>query len=133
LLQRGLGYVTRAKQLSSISTAQHGDLDALSAESGFYEARGLLERGSEELRQAREKLRLASQVPGRHAAEASSLLHRIDPIVEDAFNLSRELNSGRREASPAPAQPSPAVLPSAPPPPAPPSQPTPTEPTAARP
>ena len=85
LVARGLAWVARAERLAGVSAAQREDLRALRGESGFYEAMWLLERGAEDLRLAREKLRLASDSPTRHAAEAFVLLRRLDPLVEEAF------------------------------------------------
>jgi hypothetical protein len=88
-LERGLAYITRAERLPGVSAAQRDDLRKLRGESGFYEAKSLLERGAEDLRLAREKLRLAADSPTRHAADASVLLRRIEPLVEETFSASR--------------------------------------------
>jgi hypothetical protein len=94
-LQRGLDYVSRAEKLAGLSASQRDDLALLRAESGFYQARGLISRGAETLRLAREKLRIASETTGRYAAEASVLLRRIDPIVGNALELAREAAGAR--------------------------------------
>jgi hypothetical protein len=85
LVARGLAWVARAERLPGVSASQREDLRALRGESGYYEALWLLERGAEDLRLAREKLRLAADSPTRHAAEAFVLLRRLDPLVEEAF------------------------------------------------
>ncbi len=100
-LERGLGYVARAERLPGISAAQREDLRNLRGESGFHEARALLERGAEELRLAREKLRLAADSHTRHAAEAFVLLRRIEPLVEEAFRASRAAAEGAQKPAPA--------------------------------
>jgi hypothetical protein len=105
LLERGLGYVARGERLAGVSAAQREDLRALRAESGYYEALWLLERGAEDLRLAREKLRLAADSPSRHAADALVLLHRVDALVEEASKASRyaaERPNRKEAAGPAP-------------------------------
>ncbi len=86
-LERSLTYLGRAERLPGISAAQREDLRNLRGESGFFEAKALLERGTESLRLAREKLRLAADSTTRHAAEALVLLRRLDPLVEEVFRL----------------------------------------------
>jgi hypothetical protein len=98
-LERGLAYLARAEQLPGISAAQREDLRSLRAESSYFEARGLLEQGSEQLRRAREKLRVASEGTGRHASHAFLLLRRLEPIVEGAVDVWRELD-GKQQAAP---------------------------------
>jgi hypothetical protein len=105
LVARGLAWVARAERLAGVSAAQREDLRALRGESGFYEAMWLLERGAEDLRLAREKLRLAADSPTRHAAEAFVLLRRLDPLVEEAFRAraSAPRPGEKHAAPPAPA------------------------------
>lgn len=112
-LERGLAYVARAEGLPGISSAQRDDLRSLRGESGYFEALWLLERGAEDLRLAREKLRLAAEAPTRHASDALLLLRRIDPLVEQAFEASRPGSRGGPPRSPA-GQPPPAAQPPAP-------------------
>lgn len=88
-LERGLAFVARAERLPGVSAAQREDLRALRGESGYFEALWLIERGAEDLRLAREKLRLAADAPTRHASDALVLLRRVDPLVEQAFHASR--------------------------------------------
>ncbi len=107
-LERGLAYVARAERLPGISAAQREDLRRLRGESGFYEAKALLERSAEELRLAREKLRLAADSPTRHAAEAFVLLRRIEPLVEEAFRASRAATGEGASKAPAGAAAAPA-------------------------
>ncbi len=107
-LERGLSYIARAERLPGVSAAQRDDLRSLRGESGFYEAKSLLERGAENLRLAREKLRLAADSPTRHAADAAVLLRRIEPLVEEAFGASRAAAGGGAPKAPdaaAPASP----------------------------
>jgi hypothetical protein len=109
LLERGLGYVVRGERLAGISAAQREDLRALRAESGYFEALWLLERGAEDLRLAREKLRLTADSPSRHAADALVLLRRVDPLVEAAFQASRHAGAtGQKDAAAAPPSSTPA-------------------------
>jgi hypothetical protein len=108
LVARGLAWVARAERLAGVSAAQREDLRALRGESGFYEALWLLERGAEDLRLAREKLRLAADSPTRHAAEAFVLLRRIDPLVEDAFKARAAApRPGEKPAAPPASAPAP--------------------------
>jgi hypothetical protein len=109
-LDRGLAYLARAEQLPGISAAQREDLRSLRAESSYFEARSLLEQGSELLRKAREKLRVASEGAGRHASQALLLLRRLEPVVEGAVDAWRDLEGkpARAEAgTTAPAAPAP--------------------------
>ena len=59
-----------------LSSAQREDLKALRAESGFFEARQLLDKGADALRQARERLRLTAASSSSHAGEAGEVLLR---------------------------------------------------------
>jgi hypothetical protein len=103
LVARGLAWVARAERLAGVSAAQREDLRALRGESGYYEALWLLERGAEDLRLAREKLRLAADSPTRHSADAFVLLRRLDPLVEEAFKT--QASSPRPGEKPAPPPP----------------------------
>jgi hypothetical protein len=95
LVERALGWIGRAEKLAGVSTAQREDLRALRAEVGWFEARQLLERSADALRQARERLRMAAGSPTPHAREADMALRRIDPLVE-------ELHSAIRDVTPPP-------------------------------
>lgn len=92
--------IGRAEKLAGISTAQREDLHVLRAEVGFFEARQLLERSADALRQARERLRLAAGSPTTHAREADSALRLVDPLLE-------ELHRAIGEVTPRPAPPAP--------------------------
>ena len=104
LLERGMGFVARAERLAGISAAQREDLKALRAESGFFEARALLDRGVEAIRQARERLRLAAQSSSAHAGDAGEALRSLEPVLEQLHQTARALApAGTRRAEPAPA------------------------------
>jgi hypothetical protein len=83
-LERGLGYLSRAEKLAGVSAAQREVLAALRAESAYFEAQRLLARGVESLRQAADKLRLASRSPTARGTEAQVLLTSTEPAVEAA-------------------------------------------------
>ena len=110
LVERALGWLGRADKLAGISGAQREDLRALRAESGYFEARQLLDKTADSLRQARERLRLTAGSSSRHAGDAGEALRRVDPMVDELYQAARALGG-----SPTP-----------PPPPAPASPPTPT-------
>jgi hypothetical protein len=106
LLERAMGFVARAERLAGISAAQREDLRALRAESGFFEARSLLERGLEAIRQARERLRLSAQSASPHAGDAGEALRALEPLLDQLHRTSKALASSgprRPEAAPAPA------------------------------
>jgi len=100
-LERGLGYLERALLLPGISAAQRDDLAALRAESGYFEARRLLERSRAELSEAAEKLRLAASSRSPHAADAQALLHDLGPVIDAVAGVARA--SGAPPAAAAPA------------------------------
>ena len=91
LVERALGWLGRADKLAGISGAQRDDLRALRAESGYFEARQLLEKTAESLRQARERLRLTAGSSSRHAGDAGEALRRIDPVVDELYQAARAL------------------------------------------
>jgi hypothetical protein len=105
LLERGMGFVARAEQLAGISAAQREDQKALRAESGFFEARQLLERGQDALRLARERLRLSAQSASPHAGDAAEALKGLEPLLEQLHRTSRALAPSARKADPAPPAP----------------------------
>jgi hypothetical protein len=106
LLERGMGFVARAERLAGISAAQREDLRALRAESGFFEARALLDRGLDTLRQARERLRLSAQSTSPHAGDAGEALRSLEPVLDQLHRTAKALApSGPRRADPAPAAP----------------------------
>ncbi len=88
-LERGLAFVARAERLPGISSAQREDLRGLRGESGYYEALWLLERGVEDLRLARDKLKLAAEASTRRAPEAAVLLRTVESLMERALEASR--------------------------------------------
>ncbi len=104
-LERGLGFVSRAERLPGISASQREDLRGLRGESGYYEGLWLLERGVEDLRLARDKLKLAADASTRRAPEAAVLLRAVESLMERAMEASRAAapRSGRGETPPAPA------------------------------
>ena len=103
-LERALGWLARAERLQQVSAAQRADLLSLRAESGFFEARGLVERAAEALRQARERLRLAAGSSSPHAGEAAQALRALDPLMDETYRASRQLGAAR-EGGPPPATP----------------------------
>lgn len=109
-LERGLGYLERAMELPALSAAQRDNLAALRAESGYYEAKRLLEKARAELSEAADKLRLTAGSRSQHALEAQDLLREVTAAVEATSAASRVAG-----ASPAPRPASqPAPLPPAP-------------------
>ncbi len=104
-LERGLGFVARAERLPGISSAQREDLNALRGESGYHEGIWLLERGVEDLRLARDKLKLAADASTRRAPEAAVLLRSVESLMERAQEVSRTAATrpGREEPPPPPA------------------------------
>jgi hypothetical protein len=102
-LERGLGYLVRADRLAGISGAQRETLAGLRAESGYFEARRLLERATDDLRQAAEKLRLAASLQSAHGADAQWLLRQVEPLVDGAIAASRAASPRPAESGSAPA------------------------------
>jgi hypothetical protein len=103
LLERGTAFVARAERLAGISAAQREDLRGLRAESGFFEARQLLERAEESLRQARDRLHGAAQSASPHAGDAAEALRALEPALEPIHRAARLALPGRRpEPAPAP-------------------------------
>lgn len=110
MMERALGFIARADKLANISSGQREDLKNLRAESGFFEARQLLEKGADALRQARERLRLTAASPSSHAGDANEALRRVDPIVDEVYRAARLLTPpvsqrAAEAAPPAPAAP----------------------------
>lgn len=103
-LERGLAYLGRAEKLPGLSSAQREDLAALRAESGYHEAKTLLARAVEELRDAAERLRRAAGSRSPHAAEAGTLLHEVEPAAQAAAAALRASKEPPRAAA-EPAQP----------------------------
>ncbi len=81
-LERGLGYLERAMELPAISSAQRDNLAALRAESGFYEARRLIEKARAELFEAAQKLRLTAGSRSARAMDAEALLRELAPAMD---------------------------------------------------
>lgn len=108
-LERGLGYVGRAEKLTGISPSQRDDLSALRAESGFFEARKLLGKAGQELKDAQEKLRATSQSRSPHAMEAQLLLREVEPAVDAALTALKAAGQAAPAAPPPPAAAAPPV------------------------
>jgi hypothetical protein len=102
-LERGLGYLERAMLLPGISGAQREDLAALRAESGYFEARRLLEKARAELSEAAEKLKVTAASRSAHALDAQVLLRDLGPAIDAAVAAAR--SAGAAGAGPAPAAP----------------------------
>lgn len=100
-LERALGYVDRADHLTGISQAQRQDLAALRGESGYFEARRLLDKAAGDLRDAAEKLRLAAGSRSGHAMEAQVLLRDVETARDAAIQAMRAA-TGNRPADRAP-------------------------------
>jgi hypothetical protein len=107
MVERALSWLARADKLAGLSAAQREDLRNLRAESGFFEARQLLDRGADALRQARERLRLTAGSSSAHAGEAGEVLRRVDPLVDEVYQAGRLLapTGGPRTADPSPPPP----------------------------
>lgn len=88
-LERGLAFVARAERLPGISSTQREDLRGLRGESGYFEALWLLERGVEDLRLARDQLKLAAGASTRRAPEAAMLLRTVESLLEQALETTR--------------------------------------------
>lgn len=101
-LERGLGYLARAEKLPGLSPAQHEDLAALRAESGFQEGLRLLARAADELRDAAEKLRRAAGSRSAHATEAGALLRDVEPALEATAGAMRAAGAIARPPAPEP-------------------------------
>ena len=113
-VEEALALISRAEKLAGLSNAERDDLRNLRAESGFFEARQLLERSADALRQARERLRLASDSSSPHAGEAGETLRRIDPLVDELYRASRLLAPGGPDRAAGSAPPPPAAAPGEP-------------------
>ncbi|HYS83240.1 MAG TPA: hypothetical protein VEM76_21230 [Anaeromyxobacteraceae bacterium] len=91
LVERAMGWLGRADKLAGISGAQREDLRALRAESGYFEARQLLDKTAESLRQVRERLRLTAGSSSRHAGDAGEALRRVEPMIDELYQAGRAL------------------------------------------
>lgn len=91
-MQEGFALVERASLLPGITGAQARSLRMLRAELSFFEGRAHLEKALVELRQAREKLELASEASSSRGEGAAMLLRSIVPATEV---LSRSLQRSR--------------------------------------
>jgi hypothetical protein len=81
-LERGLGFLDRALQLPALSTSQREDLASLRAESGYFEARRLIDRARAELGEAAQKLRFTAGSRSRRASDADALLRELAPALD---------------------------------------------------
>ncbi len=113
MAERALSWLARADKLAMLSSAQREDLKNLRAESGFFEARQLLDKSADALRQARERLRLTAASSSSHAGDAGEVLRRVDPIVDEVYRAARLLGppGGPRPADAAVPQAAPARSP----------------------
>jgi hypothetical protein len=111
LVERALSWIDRAEKLAGISATQREDLRAVRAESGYFEARQLLGKAADALRQARERLKLTAASSSPHAGEAGEAVHQIDPTLDEVYRAQRTLmpagpprpaQLGDAAASPAP-------------------------------
>lgn len=98
-LERGLGYLERAMDLPAISAAQRESLAALQAESGYYEARRLLERARAELTEAARKLRTAASSRSPRAEDAEALLRQLGPALEATAAAARAAGPSAQPAA----------------------------------
>jgi hypothetical protein len=117
-LARGLDYLRRAERLPGLSAAQREELSALRAESGYFEAQGLLERAATDLREAADRLRAAASSRSRHAGDARLLLRELEPAVDAVISAVRPGGAPQPveapRPAPAPGAPAPAPVPEAP-------------------
>lgn len=81
-MQEGFALVERASLLPGISAEQSTRLRALRAELSFFEGRAHLQEAVVLLRQAREKLELATEASSARGEEAAVLLRRLAPATE---------------------------------------------------
>jgi len=109
-LERGLGFLERAMELPALSASQRDSLAALRAESGYYEARRLLEKARAELAEAAEKLRLTAGSRSPHALDSESLLRQLAPAIDAATSVARAAGATRAPEAPPP-QPAPGAAP----------------------
>jgi hypothetical protein len=110
MIERALGWLSRADRLAGVSATQREDLRALRAESGYFEARQLLEKSADTLRQARERLRLTAASSSSHASDAGEALRRLEPAVDELDRVARLLapTTASRPPEPEPASATPA-------------------------
>lgn len=100
-MQEGFAFVERASLLPGISAEQATKLRALRAELSFFEGRAHLQEAVVQLRQAREKLELATEASSARGEEAAVLLRRLVPATEI---LSRTLQRSKGWGSEAPVE-----------------------------
>ncbi|HTP28500.1 MAG TPA: hypothetical protein VMK12_22940 [Anaeromyxobacteraceae bacterium] len=112
-IERAQAWLERADKLANISAIQRKDLATLHAESGFFEARQLVQRANETLRQALERLRLNAGSSSSHAGDSGEALRHVEPALEELYRAGRLLlpSAGR---PPAPNQTAPPAAPPAP-------------------
>jgi hypothetical protein len=108
MIERALSWLGRAERLAGLSAAQREDLKAIRAESGFFEARQLLEKGADAVRQARERLRLTAASSSPHAGDAGEALRRVEPIADELYRAGRILAPTAARASAPAGNPAPA-------------------------
>ncbi|GEJ58648.1 hypothetical protein [Anaeromyxobacter diazotrophicus] len=107
LVERALSWIDRAEKLAGLSATQREDLRTVRAESGYFEARQLLGKATDALRQAREKLKLTAASSSHHAGEAGEALRLVGPTVDELYRAERALASpgGNQPVPPAEAAP----------------------------
>ena len=104
-LARGLEYLRRAEKLPGLSASQQQELAALRAESGFFEAQGMLERAAQDLSTAAERLRAAAGSRSAHAGDARLLLREVEPALDAVLGALRQGPRRAPQAQPPQADP----------------------------
>lgn len=102
LMERALSWLSRADKLAGLSAIQREDLRTLRAETGYFEARQLLGKGADALRQARERLRLTASSPSVHAGDAGEALRLVGPMIDELYRAGRILAPSGAKPSPQP-------------------------------
>lgn len=81
-MREGFAFVERASLLPGIGGEQASRLRLLRAELSFFEGKGHLEEAMVQIRQAKEKLELATEASSARGEEAALLLQRMAPAAE---------------------------------------------------
>lgn len=98
-LERGLGFLERAVQLPALSTSQREDLASLRAESGYFEAKRLIDRARAELGEAAQKLRFTAASRSPRASDADALLRELAPALDATAAAAREAGAATAPTS----------------------------------
>jgi hypothetical protein len=101
-LERALGYLERAMDLPAISALQRDNLAALRAESGYFEAKRLIEKARAELGEAAQKLRLTAGSRSPRATDADALLRELAPAIEATASAVRVAGASAPPPTPPP-------------------------------